>query len=69
MIYFIYSIISIVHNLSNIIPFVTAFHDCIGPNGCDGCINLENENNHGLEGIITKLSGLRETQGFTVRCM
>jgi hypothetical protein len=24
------------------------FHDCVG--GCDGCINLDNDDNAGLEG-------------------
>ena len=46
--------------------YKTAYHDCIGPNGCDGCINLENENTNGLEGIINRLSSLRQSQAFTV---
>ena len=30
-----------------------AFHDCVGPNGCDGCINTEdNGSNAGLAEIV-----------------
>lgn len=24
-----------------------AFHDCVGPNGCDGCIDMNNGDNSG----------------------
>ena len=32
-----------------------AFHDCVGPNGCDGCINLKISADNGLQPIITLL--------------
>ena len=43
-----------------------AFHDCVGPNGCDGCVNLQNHDNDGLAGIITTLTTLRD-RDFSVR--
>ena len=50
-----------------------AFHDCVGPDGCDGCLNTNDGENAGLADIIEKLSVLREgnrrTEGFTVRTM
>ena len=43
-----------------------AFHDCVGPNGCDGCINDDNEDNAGLEGIKNRLVSLRQRENFEV---
>jgi hypothetical protein len=34
-----------------------AFHDCTGPGGCDGCINLNLGENNGLGGPIAVLEG------------
>ena len=36
---------------------IAAFHDCVG-NKCDGCINLDNPSNAGLDGVIKFLDGL-----------
>jgi len=36
-----------------------AFHDCVGPDGCDGCLNLDDADNVGLSDIITVLTDLR----------
>ena len=36
-----------------------AFHDCVGPDGCDGCLNLDDPDNVGLSDIITVLTDLR----------
>ena len=33
------------------------FHDCVS-DACDGCINLDNDSNAGLEDIITSLDEL-----------
>jgi hypothetical protein len=33
------------------------FHDCTGPNGCDGCINLNLQDNKGLEVAVSQLEG------------
>ena len=46
---------------------VSAFHDCVGPNGCDGCINDDHPENDGLQGIKNRLQNLRSRQGFQVR--
>ena len=43
-----------------------AYHDCIGENGCDGCINLDDPNNNGLQGIVGRLENLKQNQGFSV---
>ena len=32
---------------------MSGFHDCVG--GCDGCLNLKDPNNAGLEQIVTAL--------------
>ena len=57
--------------LFNFFPFIfsEAFHDCVGPNGCDGCLNLNNPDNAGLDAIITRLGKVRKGDGeqtFTV---
>ena len=39
-----------------------AFHDCIGPNGCDGCINTNNSGNTALNPLIELLVMKREQQ-------
>lgn len=33
------------------------FHDCTGPNGCDGCINLDLQDNNGLQTAVSLLEG------------
>ena len=43
-----------------------AYHDCIGENGCDGCINLDDPDNNGLQGIVERLGNLKQNQGFSV---
>jgi hypothetical protein len=35
-----------------------SFHDCVG--GCDGCVNLENADNNGLDNPIAALNGVVE---------
>jgi hypothetical protein len=45
---------------------ISAYHDCIGPNGCDGCINDDDPDNAGLQGIKGRIGNLRESDGFTV---
>ena len=45
---------------------ILAFHDCIGPNGCDGCVNDDDPDNAGLQGIKNRLGNLRQNDGFTV---
>ena len=68
----------IIHTANNIGPIsiqyhwetslnVSAFHDCVGPNGCDGCINDDHPDNDGLQGIKNRLQNLRSSQGFQVR--
>ena len=32
------------------------FHDCVG--GCDGCLNVDNDSNAGLSGIVATLEDL-----------
>ena len=48
-----------------------AFHDCVGPDGCDGCLNIEDSSNAGLSDIIDRLTtvraGSRRVPEFTVR--
>ena len=46
---------------------VSAFHDCVGPNGCDGCINDDHPENDGLQGTKNRLQNLRSSHGFQVR--
>ena len=43
--------------------FLVAFHDCVGPNGCDGCLNLNNSDNAGLAGIVQRYSDVRKGDG------
>ena len=43
-----------------------AYQDCIGENGCDGCINLDDPDNNGLQGIVGRLENLKQNQGFSV---
>ena len=43
-----------------------AFHDCVGPNGCNGCLNDANPDNRGLKGIIRRLGDLRQKDEFEV---
>ena len=39
-------------------PF-KAFHDCVGPDGCDGCLNVNDTDNAGLTDIVEDLTSLR----------
>lgn len=32
-----------------------SFHDCVGPEGCNGCININNPDNAGLEDFIVEM--------------
>ena len=32
------------------------FHDCVGSDGCDGCLNLNNPDNHGFEAVVEFLA-------------
>ena len=47
-----------------------AFHDCVGPDGCDGCLNVDDSENNGLSEIVERLStvraGNRRVPSFTV---
>ena len=43
-----------------------AYHDCIGESGCNGCINPNDPDNNGLQGIVGRLGNLRQSQGFSV---
>ena len=40
-----------------------SFHDCVG--GCDGCLNLDNEDNAGLEDIVTLLEEVYADNNFS----
>ena len=50
-----------------------AFHDCVGPDGCDGCLNIDDPSNAGLSDIIDRLTrvraGSRRVPEFTVRML
>ena len=39
-----------------------AFHDCVGPSGCDGCVNQDRGSNKGLEPLINKLVAIRNKE-------
>ena len=47
-----------------------AFHDCVGPDGCDGCLNTNDPENDGLLEIVERLSdvkaGSRRVPAFDV---
>ena len=48
-------------------PFIAgfvrlSFHDCIGPGGCDGCINHNKEENGGLKFYTAPLDGLYKSE-------
>ena len=49
----------------------SAFHDCVGPDGCDGCLNIDDPSNAGLSEIVDRLAtvrdGSRRVPEFTVR--
>jgi hypothetical protein len=47
-----------------LINFSLGFHDCIG--GCDGCLNLKNENNAGLGPIVSSLENKFLENRFSV---
>ena len=43
-----------------------AFHSCVGPSGCNGCININHPDNKGLENILEDLNELYiQTSGFS----
>ena len=44
----------------NILKYFIAFHDCVGPDGCDGCVNMNNTANKGLQEIIEFLDEERK---------
>ncbi|XP_013408446.1 putative ascorbate peroxidase [Lingula anatina] len=39
-----------------------AFHDCVG--GCDGCVNLDNADNSGLQTTARELNKVYDNEGF-----
>ena len=39
--------------------FFKGFHDCVG--GCDGCININNDSNAGLDTAITIMEDVYST--------
>ena len=39
------------------------FHDCVG--GCDGCLNVDNDSNAGLSGIVATLEDLYTDEVLT----
>ena len=51
----------------------SAFHDWVGPDGCDGCLNIDDPSNAELSEIVDRLTtvrdGSRRVPGFTVRMM
>jgi len=38
------------------------FHDCVG--GCDGCLNVNNPDNAGLENLVADLEAIYQAEGF-----
>ena len=50
----------------NILKYFLAFHDCVGPDGCDGCVNMNNTANKGLQEIIEFL-GKERKENFPVK--
>jgi len=40
-----------------------AFHDCVG--GCNGCLNLDNPSNFGLEDLVDELETLYQDEGYS----
>ena len=56
-------------SILSIKPFI-AFHDCVGPDGCDGCLNTNDSENDGLLEIVERLSdvkaGSRRVPAFDV---
>ena len=36
---------------------ILVFHDCVSSQ-CDGCLNLDNDSNAGLDGIVSELDQL-----------
>ena len=43
------------------------FHDCVG--GCDGCLNVDNDSNAGLSGIVSTLEDLYTDEGGSLGLM
>ena len=39
-----------------------SFHDCVG--GCDGCLNLDNADNNGLQGIYAAINDIYDNEGY-----
>ena len=39
-----------------------AFHDCVGPTGCDGCVNQNRGSNKGLKQLIDMLVAIRNNE-------
>ena len=40
------------------------FHDCAGPDGCNGCINIDSDSNNGLADLIESLDKVYQNRGF-----
>ena len=51
---------------NSVVPNQIAFHDCVGPDGCDGCIDANAFHNLGLNGLKVKLVDLRANKQFQV---
>ena len=42
--------------------YFEAFHDCVGPPGCDGCVNQDRGSNKGLKPLIDTLVAIRNRE-------
>ena len=38
------------------------FHDCVG--GCDGCVNLDNDDNAGLDDVVEGFQSIYYSNGY-----
>ena len=41
---------------------VSGFHDCVG--GCDGCVNLDNDDNAGLDDVVEGFESIYYSNGY-----
>ena len=48
--------------IENIFCYFKAFHDCVGPPGCDGCVNQDRGSNKGLKPLINTLVAIRNRE-------
>ena len=61
-----YTEYKLIHKCNSSFLYFEAFHDCVGPDGCDGCLNLNTPDNAGL-GEIRKILVDERQKGFMVR--